>query len=360
MSDQYRLDFEGPRRERQYVFRLKLGAIDPGVVGVSAAQWCNVARLLESLYYFAGADRDRYAQPSPEALRNNADLSAPVLSRAKTLAKKLGLLRSERPRLRRGQVRPPDQVWLQHDAIDALVDASRSSGLRGIQVDSGGFRWTHIKETTKPPNHLTTNPPPTPARSSGAALTGYTTPAAVGWGEVLETLEAIGVAVGPRAVAAARSAGASPADVTDVIDAWQGHQRPAPPAWGPGALARRIERWRPGQAPHDGFPPVHPDHERAARIAEAETRRRRDVELQLDRQREREARAATRQANQAELAELLRLAEALPPDELKALIAALPLELERERCRSDPFAPLSLASLADGLRAAAQPTKGLR
>jgi hypothetical protein len=358
MSDQIKLDFEGPRRERQSVFKAKLTGIDPGVVGVSAAQWGNVARLLESLFYFAGADRDRYAQPSPEALQKNADLSRSVLSRTRRLALGLGLLKAERPRCRRGEIRSPDQVWLLHDAIDRLVDASRSaSGISWDQVGSGGIRWDHIKESPfppLPPNHL---PPSTPARSSGAAPTGYDTPAAVGWGEVLETLEAIGVAVGPRAVAAARSAGASPADVTAVVNVWQAAQQPSPPAWGPGALARRIENWQPGQAANKGFPPVHPDHERAVRSAESETRRRREAELHRDQRREREARAAEVAADRQRLVELEAIARRLPEAEWRRRIEAIANPLIRSVCRASPYGGTALSELAAGLTTAAQPTE---
>jgi hypothetical protein len=98
----------------------------------------------------------------------------------------------------------------------------------------------------------------------------------------------------------------------------------------------------------------------AVRIAELETRRRRDAELLLDRQRERDARAATRQSTQAEIAELRRLAEALPPDELGSMIAAIADPFLRELCERDPLGPGSLSFLAAGLRSAAQPVEGLR
>jgi hypothetical protein len=358
-ADQYRLDFDGPPRERKAVFLARLAAVDPASLGVGAAAWGNVVRLLESVYFFAGWDHERYAQPSPEALQENADLSRSVLSRARRLAVALGLLTAERPRCRRGETRSPDRLWLQHDTIGRLAAASRcSGGISRDQVGSGGIRWDHIKESPFPPNHQTPNPPPTPRRTpeppGGAPAPGphdATEPSRGegGWGEVVLELERAGLGATSTAVEAARSAGATPADVRAILAAYEARRTPQPAAWGPGALLLRLKRYRPGQGPTEGFPPPNPEHERARLAAEQDARRRRDAARYADRRREHDARAAERAAERNRLAELEAAARALGPGELGRLVESIHDPFVRAMARRDPYGLASLTAIAEGL-----------
>ena len=127
------------------VLRLKLAAITVAASALSEARLENVRQCLLAVFAHTGADPQRYSQASPDDLHATAELSRSVFSRARGDATRLGLLRDERPRVRRGQKRPPNQLWINHDEVDRLVARSREApSPEAIGGPSGGIRWDQV------------------------------------------------------------------------------------------------------------------------------------------------------------------------------------------------------------------------
>lgn len=349
-ADQYRLPFgaaEAAAANAKAVLQAKLDAVDPRVAGVSVAKWEGVARLLEAWHFYAGRDPERYAQPDREEFEANVDMSHPTISKHRSVARALGLIRTERPRVRRGEKRPSDKVWINHAALDRLVaqsrDARREQSVN--QTDTREHRGTHIKETPLPPNHQSTCPPPPPGVTPAASRTSARL---AGWGEVLEMLEAEGVGLAQTVCDEARSAGCTAEEVAEVVKHYRAAKRPAPPAWGPGALALRVRRQRPGMAACENWPAPCETHQRAAADAARLERRGQEARRDAKRRREREAQAVAAADGRGRLDAYRRRVAALDPEELAEVIERLD-SFPRRYARRDPFGLVGILAIIEHL-----------
>lgn len=362
-DNQYRLPFGAVEADAKAVFVAKLAAVSPDVAGVSDAVWANLTQLLESLHFFADRDPKRYAQPSPDALQANADMSRSVIGRTIKAGRELGLLSTERPRQRRGQKRSPDRVWIHHPELDRLVERSRDArrgsdapasaagGITRDQVGTGGIRWEHIKETSSPPSLTPSNPPPIPAQAPpGASPHGVDidVEAPGGWGEVLKTLEELDVSGREAAVRQARARGATPADAGRVIAVYLAEQTPAPPAWGPGGLCTAIKRCRPGTEP--SFPPPADEHLAAVKREQAEATRQQQAAADRQRAAERATREREQAAKRAEYERLRAIAQTVGESAIVEWAAELD-PYSRDIVEGDPFGWLAITTFADRLLA---------
>ena len=263
MDQQLRIDFEGPFKERMTVFRLRLQAILPEIVSLSAARLENVRQCLLAYFAHAGADACRYSQASPDALHETAELSRSVFSRARQDATAAGMIRAERVRVKRGQKRPPDRVWIDHDRILELVNSSRhqvgSGGTSRDQVGSGGIT---IRKPQIPLSPNLSNPPSPAARQPSTA-----TGVGGDYELIAGKLRKLGVGLAEQSAKQFLAAGGTLSEFMEIQEHFLQSQSPPPAAWGPGALWLKLSRWYPGCSLSEGWPPANAAHEQAKRDA---------------------------------------------------------------------------------------------
>lgn len=152
-------------------------------------------------------------------------------------------------------------------------DAPRTEA--GRDPDARRTRAGQIEETQETKEY----PPPTPSANDATEPPPKDAP---DWGGVGDLLKSLGMTRRDQAVAAAQAANVAPETVRAIIAHWQSNA----PAWGTGALFKRIcVQTASGPAPSEGWPLPSEQAERERRRAEAERARQRQQGM-LQRQRE--------------------------------------------------------------------------
>lgn len=372
MSNQYRLDYEGQFAELVASFRGRLSGIDRRVLrdqednplGLSHRRWSNLRECLMAVFSHAGGE-DSEVQKAPADLQATAKLKSAAWYTARNDAIAAGLLSADPDKCPRTGRNLPDRLSIDHKVLEEYLGASRRNRRRTRRApapDLPETGRTRPNQVETRPNAIEESlglktlkpPPPSPAlQPTGDA----SPPGPSGWGEVLEMVEAEGVGCAAAAIEAARSAGVSPGEVAALVEHYRAATRPAPPAWGPGALAMRIKRQRPGVATVEAWPPPNEEHTRAAEEAARQERRAREAKRYATRRRESETRAASIQEQRAALEQLRERVVALPPDELDALVERLH-PFTRRLARRDPQGPVALGALAELLGEGLQASPG--
>ncbi|MEN0109484.1 MAG: hypothetical protein AAF805_02060 [Planctomycetota bacterium] len=403
--------------ERMSALRAALDAVDPAELlgddgeplGLTPKRWANAREVVMAVWSYSGADPHGACYVESQRV---ADTAADGQAWGKTTyydaradAEAAGLLdvtlRHRRPArlaVRVGDVQQLAELCRAKRSAGRLPGrygaAAGRSGTGRNQAESSGAGRNRPDTYRNPPNPLTLrspSPPSEPGASGGygngrrsddechsvrssvaanaAARTAADAPGSGGregfdsdwdsdsgeWAAAVAAVAACGVAAAESAVAVARVAGATPGDVAAVVAAWRSAQTPAPPAWGPGALKLRLERWADGQAPADAFPPADPAHAAAVDRARRDAERAGQARRHVQRRRERSIADGRRASEADRRARLAAIAESIDDATLSAwLDDAAQSPFERTVYR-DPRSPLALEAIADRLEAARLP-----
>lgn len=171
----------------------------------------------------------------------------------------------------------------QHGGTANGTGRSTGNGTEGGTAD-GTADGTRNKKY----NNANNNPPPTPSKTEPVSSKPPNP-----WEGVEEELFAAGVTTAPRVVSELRARGAP----TELARAVIAHWRQSQPAWGPGALASRLEALRTGQSPTELWPQI----DKAAEVVKS---RDRSLQKQAELERQKVNAKQTLKQNDSKMLEL--------------------------------------------------------